>query len=253
MLAHQVSIETTAAEPGRGTSRRGGRRPGAGAKQGNVNALRHGRRSSRFRHLLDRPSDSAPTDPASVTVRAARRVVEHERRVAEQQLAGVLAVVRHARYLRLRIDAVAAGQPLPPRPAVDLHRKAVDEFVALAHTISRGALEDRRAAAGRLTAADPRIVADRRFVEMVERYLPLAIEALQRSAGAVLTPAELLALAGPATNDQTNDQTDAAAVDSPPDERSNVADSATLIDRNHERSNAGSPSPPLPVSKRRVS
>jgi hypothetical protein len=56
-------------------SRRGGRRPGAGAKPGNVNALTHGR-YSRFRDALP----VAPLDPAAV----ARRVLRQEQRAAER-------------------------------------------------------------------------------------------------------------------------------------------------------------------------
>ena len=37
--------------PPGGPGRRGGRRPGAGAKPGNLNALKHGRRSAQFAQL----------------------------------------------------------------------------------------------------------------------------------------------------------------------------------------------------------
>jgi hypothetical protein len=56
-------------------SRRGGRRPGAGARSGNLNAFKHGR-SSRFRDSLP----VAPLDPAAV----ARRVLRQEQRAVER-------------------------------------------------------------------------------------------------------------------------------------------------------------------------
>jgi hypothetical protein len=103
-------IPTVLREASPAPSRRGGRRPGAGAPRGNLNALRHGRRS-RFRDLLATESDA---------VALAGRMVARERRVAERHAATLLRLALIARHRRDYADAVEQGRPLPPLPLIDL-------------------------------------------------------------------------------------------------------------------------------------
>ncbi|MBI2913802.1 MAG: hypothetical protein HYY03_07770 [Chloroflexi bacterium] len=66
---------------------RGGRRPGAGAKPGNLNALRHGRRSGQVQRLL--VLLSAIPEVREALIRLARRQRD-QRRQAERTAAHIL-------------------------------------------------------------------------------------------------------------------------------------------------------------------
>jgi hypothetical protein len=78
-------------------SRRGGRRSGAGATPGHLNALKHGR-SSRFHDSLP----VAPLDPAAVAVRVLRQKQRAVERIAASVLRGILDA-RHRRDLPVKL------------------------------------------------------------------------------------------------------------------------------------------------------
>ena len=85
---------------------RGGRRPGAGAPKGNLNALKHGLRSQQLRQLTEELARS-PTMRAFLArlqQRAARRQSEFQ-----AQQAAAIAVAAWLRYTR----ALERGQPWP--------------------------------------------------------------------------------------------------------------------------------------------
>lgn len=68
---------------------RGGKRPGAGAKPGNLNALKHGRNSKKLQQLVDALS-SLPEARAALI--AQRRVQQKEQRNARRLAVSLLAL-----------------------------------------------------------------------------------------------------------------------------------------------------------------
>jgi len=87
---------------GKPRGKRGGRRPGAGAPRGNLNALKHGRRSRQFAEI----GAVIAADPgASANLLALARRQQHKHRRAEETAAEVVAAI----YLDAR--QVAQGKP----------------------------------------------------------------------------------------------------------------------------------------------
>ena len=167
--------------------RRGGRRPGAGAPKGNLNALRHGR-YSRFRDLVA---------PQPVTAAAARRLITREQRAAERHAANLMVLARHARYQADCAAAVTEGRALPPPPLVSLRDVDVPALQRFFAEVARHVTEERRRAAGLLTPDSESIVRQRSFAESIDCILPHAVAALDRAAAAALSPADLAALLAP--------------------------------------------------------
>jgi len=96
--------------PSRGAKRpRGGRRPGAGAPRGNLNALKHGRRSRQFAEI----GAIIAADPrASATLLALAGRRHAKRRRAEEVAATLVAgLYAHAR------DIAPGKPPAAPSPA----------------------------------------------------------------------------------------------------------------------------------------
>ena len=96
------------------TPRPGGRRPGSGAKPGNLNALKHGR-YSRFKDAL--PPE--PFDPGVV----ARSLLVRQRTEVERIAASLLRVVLEERFKRELAAAVAERRPVPPPPLLTASRR----------------------------------------------------------------------------------------------------------------------------------
>ncbi len=98
--------------------RRGGRRPGAGGKHGNLNALKHGRRSAQFAHLGLILATIPETRQALLHLAARHRL---KQRKAEQVAVLLLnAMMERARSMaeRQTINKNAAADPAPQiRPA----------------------------------------------------------------------------------------------------------------------------------------
>ncbi|MGE0543643.1 MAG: hypothetical protein AB7R89_26055, partial [Dehalococcoidia bacterium] len=84
------------------SSRRGGKRPGAGARPDNLKALKHGRHS-RFRDLLERP----PVDPLAV----ADRLLVGDRQQAERIAASFLRVLLESGTAVLRAFRESTTEP----------------------------------------------------------------------------------------------------------------------------------------------
>ncbi len=98
--------------------RRGGRRPGAGGKPGNLNALKHGRRSAQFSHLGLILATIPETRQALLHLAARHRL---KQRKAEQVAALLLnTMMERARSMaeRQTINKNEAADPAPQsRPA----------------------------------------------------------------------------------------------------------------------------------------
>ena len=94
------------------SSRRGGRRPGAGAPKGNLNALRSGTRSKQLRAVI----------VALLTVPEPRRVLLHFSRMEQRKLAQLqMAISRYAWLARPRRRRSRQGMTTvapDPRPSV---------------------------------------------------------------------------------------------------------------------------------------
>ena len=93
--------------------RRGGRRPGAGGKPGNLNALKHGRRSAQFAHLGLILATIPETRQALLHLAARHRL---KQRKAEQVAALLLnAMMERARSMaeRQTINQNEAADPTP--------------------------------------------------------------------------------------------------------------------------------------------
>jgi hypothetical protein len=198
-------------------SRRGGRRPGAGAPKGNLNAFKHGRHS-RFKELL--PS------PQPVAAGAARRLITREQRIAERHAANLLALARLARYRADCAAAVDEGRPLPPPPLITYRDVDLTAIEHLLTGIAEHVLRERSRAAGLLTSESESIARDREFARSVEQALPLAIAALDRSATASLAPAAVTALLDAVGgNKPDNDQSQPLPTEAAPAELSTAPDS----------------------------
>ena len=214
--AYPARAETAAAAP---PSRRGGRRPGAGARPGNLNAFKHGR-YSRFRDAIP------PSEP--VTAGAARRLVSREQRIAERHAANLLVLARFARYQVDCAAVVEEGRPLPPPPLLGLQDLDVKSLQRLLGEITAHTMLERPRAAGTITSEHEGLRRQLAFARTIERILPVAVESLDRSAAAALAPAALTALLGPVTqNEPGDDQPLALPAESTAHERSTVADSAS--------------------------
>jgi hypothetical protein len=94
------------------SSRRGGRRPGAGAPRGNLNALKHGRRSRQFAAIGAVIASSPATVEALLAL--ARRKQTHHRRAEEVAADLIVGLFNHARD-------VAHGKT-SPGPFADIAR-----------------------------------------------------------------------------------------------------------------------------------
>ncbi len=93
--------------------RRGGRRPGAGGKPGNLNALKHGRRSAQFSHLGLILATIPETQQALLHLAARHRL---KQRKAEQVAVLLLnAMMERARSMaeRQTINGHEAADPAP--------------------------------------------------------------------------------------------------------------------------------------------
>ena len=117
-------------------SRRGGRRPGAGAPRGNLNALKHGLRSRQLRQVAEELARS----PAMRAVLARfARLAAQGRAALQADQAAALAVATWLRYTR----ALERGEPwqgVPPIPPFS-YRQARLLARRLAHqTIKQGLL-----------------------------------------------------------------------------------------------------------------
>ena len=195
-LIPTTSGSTPPAGRGSAPARRGGKRPGAGAKAGNLNALKHGR-YSRFKDTLPLP----PLDPTAV----ARRVLLREQREVERIAASFLRVLLDARHQRDRADALAQGRPLPPPPLVtptDADLKRVLLYL-------RGMSEQAQAEHGRtlgVVADQPAHLRARRWAATLERLMPPVVAALDRAARPTFSAASLAALLPLPRNDQPNGQ-----------------------------------------------
>lgn len=186
-------------------SRRGGRRPGAGAPTGNLNALKHGRRS-RFKNALPVP----PLSPVAV----ARAVLLREQREVERVAASFLRLTLYARYCAECAAAVAAGLPLPDPPlslptAADLAR--VTRYGAL---IGERNTREQQRRDGRLDVNSASVRADLEIAARIDLILPKVAALLERASRRVADPADLARLlAVPTADNQTLNQPAAAAAE----------------------------------------
>ncbi len=109
---------TASTQPPDKPNRRGGRRPGAGGKPGNLNALKHGRRSAQFTHLGLILATIPETRQALLHLAARHRL---KQRKAEQVAVLLLnAMMERARSMaeRQTINKNEAADPAPQiRPA----------------------------------------------------------------------------------------------------------------------------------------
>jgi len=182
----KVGIYTVpATRPSPAPARRGGRRPGAGARPGNLNALKHGR-YSRFKNTL--PPE--PFDPAV----AARSILLQQRTEAERIAASFFRIVLEARWHRAAADALADGRPLPPPPLVVAsagdHARVL-RFLRSSQTVTR---LDRAAAESSTTLNTEAIEAYRRRAQHLDEILPVVGHLLDRAAAPTATPHALGAL-----------------------------------------------------------
>jgi hypothetical protein len=112
-------------------SRRGGKRPGAGAPKGNLNALKHGRRSRQFAEL---GAIIAASDTARNTLEAlAHRRRTHEAR-AEQAAAEIIAGI----YTHARDIATGKDSPGMFRHLLGLNAKPKASSVAQSRRVASG-------------------------------------------------------------------------------------------------------------------
>jgi hypothetical protein len=179
-------------------SRRGGRRPGAGAKPGHLNALKHGRRSSRFRDSLP----VAPLDPAAVAV----RVLRQKQRAVESIAASVLRGILDARHRRDLAAAVKRGDPLPqPSLLANTDADLLRVHRYLAGLTAQAQLE-RAHAAGRIRPDNPVLQDAARFANRIEQITPIVATALDRASRTPLTADTVAALLALPPSHQQNDQ-----------------------------------------------
>ena len=181
----------------RSATRRGGARPNAGARPGNLNALKHGR-YSRFRDALP----VAPLDPAAV----AARVLRQEQRAVERIAASVLRVILDARHRRDLAAAVKRGGPLPQPPLLagtDADLLRVHRYLA---TLTAQAGIEHAHAAGRIRPDNPVLQNAARFADRIEQIAPIVAAALDRASRTPLTADTVAALLALPRNHQEDDQ-----------------------------------------------
>ena len=195
----------TASSSPTSSARRGGRRPGAGAPRGNLNALKHGRRS-RFKDLLSHDTDS---------VALAGRLLARERRTAERHAATLLRVAVLAHHRRAFADAVEHGRPLPVPPLYDLDDLDLAPLVGLLeHQAARAKAECARRD-GRLTPESPGVTRARTLADTLDAFVRLTAAELDRTLQALPSAAALAgALAAP--DNQANNQPGATSPESGP-------------------------------------
>ena len=75
---------------------RGGKRPGAGAPRGNLNALKSGRHSTQLRALADTLA-SIP-EARSILISAARRHARHKRQASRIALSLLIPLLQRAKF-----------------------------------------------------------------------------------------------------------------------------------------------------------
>lgn len=184
-------------------SRRGGRRPGAGGKPGNLNALKHGRHS-RFSGLL-RPA----VDPLAV----AGRLLTRDQQEAERTAASFLRVLLDTRYKRDVADAVARGTPLPAAPIRSASKRDHQRVASFLRNATAEALLSRASAEGRISPNNRALQQARHAAERFEQILPAIAALLDRAAHPALPTAAIAALL---QNDQKNQQPPATLVESAP-------------------------------------
>ncbi len=115
-MTSAASAQPPASKPNRRAvpaPRRGGRRPGAGGKPGNLNALKHGRRSAQFAHLGLILATIPATRQALLHLAARHRL---KQRKAEQVAVLLLnAMMERARSMaeRQTINKNEAADPTP--------------------------------------------------------------------------------------------------------------------------------------------
>ena len=100
-------------------SRRGGRRPGAGAPRGNLNALKHGRSSYRFQQLLLALAEVPEVRELLLTYhRRHQRKVRRARRIARTVFSQLLPHLppRQDHQINQTIDHLPHPVPSPTNP-----------------------------------------------------------------------------------------------------------------------------------------
>jgi hypothetical protein len=190
--------------PSPAPSRRGGRRPGAGAKPGNLNAFKHGRHS-RFRDLLEPPA----VDPLAV----ADRLLIGDRQQAERIAASFLRVLLDIRYKRDVADAVANGTPLPAAPIRSASKRDHERVAAFLRGATAEALLSRGSAEGKISPNNPALQQARRAADRFEQIIPVVAALLDRAAHPALPAAAIAALL---QSDERNHQSPDALLESGP-------------------------------------
>ena len=160
------------------SSRRGGRRPGAGAPKGNLNAFKHGRRS-RFKDLVHHDT--------SAVVRAGR-LLARDRRAVERHASALMRLALIARHRRVYVQALEQGQRLPQPPLLDLTDLDVGPLLAWMERLAVHARAERARAAGDLTTASASVASARAFADEIERFLGVATARLDAALAALSAP-----------------------------------------------------------------
>ena len=198
---------TPASPPAAPASRRGGARPGAGAPKGNLNALRHGRRS-RFRDLMQNDTDA---------VAVAGRLLAKERRVAERHATTLLRLALLARHRQEYAAAVAEGRPLPQPPLLDLPDIEVDSLMRYLDRVGQRARDERARRDGALTADASSVTAACALAGSLDDLVRLAASELDHAVRSLPSPAALAALLDTASSgafNQPHNQPESVAADS---------------------------------------
>ncbi|MGE0540931.1 MAG: hypothetical protein AB7R89_12205 [Dehalococcoidia bacterium] len=210
-----------------GPARHGGRRPGSGAKPGNLNALKHGR-YSRFK-------DALPPEPFNPAV-VARSLLLQQRTEAERIAASLLRVVLEERFKRDLAAAVAERRPVPPPPLLTASRRDHARVRSFLSSAGHLATLQRAAAEGRIAPDNPAVAAFLRAGESLESVLPTVAHLLERAAAPPLPPDAVARLL---RNETGNDQAKLAPIEStvqafaaldesaPPKTRKTIRSSAT--------------------------
>ncbi|MBI2761861.1 MAG: hypothetical protein HYX51_10610 [Chloroflexi bacterium] len=188
--------------------RRGGRRSGAGAPKGNLNALRHGRRS-RFRDLLTTTPD---------TVALAGRLLARERRVAERHATTLMRMALLAQHRRAYVTAVEQGLPLPQPPLIDIQDLDIAGLLAYMERVAvRTRFEEARKS-GALTPEAPSVATARATFTAFESFIPVTAAQLDTALRSLPSPAALAAVLTTPNNqtiDQPNQAPDTAVITAP--------------------------------------
>jgi hypothetical protein len=219
--------------------RRGGRRPGAGARPGNLNALKHGR-YSRFKELL--PPE--PFDPAV----PARTLLLQQRTEAERIAASFFRVLLQARWQRDAADAVAEGRPVPPPPLVPPTRRDHARVLSFMEASNTLAGLDRFAATEGATPNPAALAEYRRRAEQLDEALPVVALLLDRAAQPTATPQSLAALL---RNEIGFNQSTPLPIESTARALAAIAESASPQPRKTTQSISSAP-PPQPFSEQRA-